>query len=145
MNEYDSDFIKGLLINKGFSSVETIEEADHIIINTCTVRDKADHKVYSFLGMLKDMKKIIGVVGCMAEKDGKQIISRASYVNFVVGPRRIKEIPDIIDRLSKGEKRIVLIGDKISQASLATTRLLPRIKHGADCFTRNVIFFLIFG
>lgn len=111
MNEYDSNLIKNILINKGYSIANSIEESDCILINTCTVREKADNKVYSFLGNLKESKKIIGVIGCLVEKDGSKLIGRMPHVNFIVGPRRIKEIPDILDRLKNGEKHIVCNGD----------------------------------
>ena len=111
MNEYDSNIIKGLLLNTGFKEVSGIDEADYILINTCTVREKADNKVYSLLGSLRELKKIIGVCGCLAEKDGIKLIEKMPHVNFVVGPRRIKEIPSILDRLGNGENHIVCTGD----------------------------------
>ncbi len=98
MNERDSDIITGLLIREGYKPVNSHKEADVVILNTCSVRQHAEDKVWSQLGVYKD--KIVGVVGCMARNYKEKIFEKAPNVSFVVGPQDIHKIPEIIVKLS---------------------------------------------
>jgi tRNA-2-methylthio-N6-dimethylallyladenosine synthase len=108
MNEYDSSKMADLLAKThGLTPTDVIEEADVILLNTCSIREKAEEKVFSDLGRLRPLKVknprlIIGVGGCVASQEGKGIIRRAPYVDLVFGPQTIHRLPKMIDELGKG-------------------------------------------
>ena len=107
MNVLDSEMVVADLRQKGYELSDNVQDADTILFNTCSVREQAENKTYSALGRLREEKKnnphkIIGVMGCMAQKDQKLIFDRAPYVDIVVGPGQLKEIPDL---LGKGSPR----------------------------------------
>ena len=91
MNEYDSDKMADVLhAAQGYEKTLDVEQADLILFNTCSVREKAQEKVFSDLGRVKHLKKkgvLIGVGGCVASQEGAAIIERAPYVDIVFGPR----------------------------------------------------------
>ncbi len=102
MNEYDSSRMADMLHSSdGLVPTEQIEEADVILLNTCSVREKAEDKVFSHLGRIAPLKQknpdlIIGVGGCVASQEGEQIVQRAPYVDLVFGPQTIHRLPDLI-------------------------------------------------
>jgi len=103
MNEYDSDkMIDVLRARHGMEPAHTPEEADVFLLNTCSVREKAQAKVFSDLGRVRELKKnnpnlIIGVGGCVASQEGQAIIERAPYVDVVFGPQTLHRLPDLIE------------------------------------------------
>ncbi len=104
MNVLDSEMVVASLRQKGYELSDTVADADTILFNTCSVREQAENKTYSALGRLREEKKnnphkIIGVMGCMAQKDQKLIFDRAPYVDIVVGPGQLKEIPDLLEKV----------------------------------------------
>ncbi|MDD4910489.1 MAG: tRNA (N6-isopentenyl adenosine(37)-C2)-methylthiotransferase MiaB [Candidatus Omnitrophica bacterium] len=102
MNARDSEVISGLLIQAGYRLVEDEADADVVIFNTCSVRQHAEDKVWSAVGSLaKGGKKIIGVVGCMANCYREGIFNRAPNVDFIAGTRDIAKIPQILKDLNK--------------------------------------------
>ena len=110
MNVLDSEMVIADLKRHGYTLVETPEEADCILYNTCSVREHAEEKIYSALGTIRPSKqkqpdKIIGVMGCMAQKDQDIIFKRAPYVDMVVGPGQLHTIPDLLDNVRNGEGR----------------------------------------
>lgn len=103
MNEYDSEKMTDILGMQNLKPVNTPEEADVILFNTCSIREKAQEKVFSDLGRVKHLKAqnpnlIIGVGGCVASQEGSNIISRAPYVDMVFGPQTIHRLPDLIQK-----------------------------------------------
>lgn len=105
MNERDSEIIEHLLVPSGFIPVFDIDSADLIILNTCSIRAKAEQKVYSMLGQLRQQKNrnphlLIGVTGCVAQQEGKRIQQKMPHVDMVVGTQQIYQIPDLVDRLT---------------------------------------------
>jgi tRNA-2-methylthio-N6-dimethylallyladenosine synthase len=102
MNEYDSGKMADLLhADEGMVITETPEDADVVLLNTCSIREKAEDKVFSDLGRLRELKKtkpdlLIGVGGCVASQEGQQIISRAPYVDVVFGPQTLHRLSDLI-------------------------------------------------
>ena len=95
MNMLDSELVVAELRQQGFSLTNDVKEADTILFNTCSVRDHAEHKIYSQLGRLKFSKRarpnqVIGVMGCMAQKDQELIFNRAPHVDLVVGTGQLK-------------------------------------------------------
>src|SRR3954463_1920810 len=104
MNMLDSELVVASLRKAGYALVNSPSKADTILFNTCSVRQHAEDKIYSALGRLKHAKtsnphKIIGVLGCMAQKDQKRIFERAPFVDLVVGPGQLHQIPDLIARV----------------------------------------------
>jgi tRNA-2-methylthio-N6-dimethylallyladenosine synthase len=107
MNMLDSELVVASLRKQGYQIVAQPADADTILFNTCSVRQHAEDKIYSALGRLKHAKKqhphkIIGVLGCMAQKDQKLIFERAPYVDLVVGPGQLHQIPDLLERIAGG-------------------------------------------
>ena len=100
MNEYDSDKMADVLgAAQGYEPTTDVEQADLILFNTCSVREKAQEKVFSDLGRVKHLKKkgvLIGVGGCVASQEGAAIIERAPYVDVVFGPQTLHRLPDLI-------------------------------------------------
>jgi len=100
MNVRDSEVICGLLRETNYQLTTNLDKADIVILNTCSVRQHAEDKVWSQLGRLKKRQGIIGVVGCMAQNYKEKILERAPNVDFVVGPSDIHKIPDIVKRFT---------------------------------------------
>lgn len=103
MNMLDSEMVVAQLRREGYELTDNTDDADTILFNTCSVRQHAEDKVYSALGRLRTAKqrnpeKIIGVMGCMAQKDQKTIFHRAPYVDIVVGPGQLQQVPELIQQ-----------------------------------------------
>lgn len=101
MNFHDSERMIGILRDEGYNLTDNPDDADLIIFNTCSIREKAEQKFYSDLGRLRKLKKTnpglkIGVGGCIAQQEGKRIFGRVPYVNLVLGPQNIESLPDLI-------------------------------------------------
>ena len=100
MNEYDSDKMVDVLnAVSGYEPTQNVDEADLILFNTCSVREKAQEKVFSDLGRIKHLKKkgvLIGVGGCVASQEGAAIIQRAPYVDVVFGPQTLHRLPEML-------------------------------------------------
>jgi tRNA-2-methylthio-N6-dimethylallyladenosine synthase len=100
MNEYDSDKMADVMnAAQGYEPTQDVEQADLILFNTCSVREKAQEKVFSDLGRVKHLKKkgvLIGVGGCVASQEGAAIIERAPYVDVVFGPQTLHRLPELL-------------------------------------------------
>lgn len=113
MNEYDSEKMADVLnASHDLELTEIPEEADILLLNTCSIREKAQEKVFSLLGRWRKMKEkrpelIIGVGGCVASQEGAAIQKRAPYVDIVFGPQTLHRLPELLEKAKKGEKRIV--------------------------------------
>jgi tRNA-2-methylthio-N6-dimethylallyladenosine synthase len=110
MNELDSELVVAALRLEGYIITADRKQADTILYNTCSVRQHAEDKVYSALGQLRRLKqeypeKIIGVIGCMAQKDQQRIFERAPYVDLVVGPGQLHQVPRLIREIASGAGR----------------------------------------
>jgi len=113
MNEYDSEKMADVLqAADHYTETKIIEEADLILLNTCSIREKAQDKVFSDLGRLRDMKAekpglLIGVGGCVASQEGQQIVSRAPYVDLVFGPQTLHRLPAMLtERHRSGRSQV---------------------------------------
>lgn len=113
MNEYDSDKMADVLrVCDGMAQTDRIEEADVVLFNTCSIREKAEEKVFSDLGRVRALKQnnpdlIIGVGGCVASQEGDVIIKRAPYVDVVFGPQTLHRLPELIKaRLASGRSQV---------------------------------------
>ena len=104
MNEYDSDRMADVLAqSEGARKTDRVEDADIVLFNTCSVREKAQEKVFSDLGRIRTLKRerpelIVGVGGCVASQEGAAIVSRAPYVDVVFGPQTLHRLPELIAR-----------------------------------------------
>lgn len=117
MNEHDSERMSGILEAKGCASASEVGDADMIILNTCSIRDKAEQKFYSELGRIKKLKDQkpslkIAVAGCIAQQEGANILSRAPYVDMVFGPSDIAKLSSLVEqRFSSRSPLIDTAGD----------------------------------
>lgn len=107
MNVLDSELVVASLRKEGYELTDNTRDADTILFNTCSVRQHAEDKIYSALGRLKHAKqrdphKIIGVLGCMAQKDQRLIFERAPYVDLIVGPGQLHQVPELITEIADG-------------------------------------------
>ena len=110
MNMLDSELVVASLRQRGYELTSSPDDATAILFNTCSVRQRAEDKIYSALGKLRRLKqehpeKVIGVLGCMAQKDQKLIFQRAPYVDVIVGPGQLHQVPDLIDEVEAGNGR----------------------------------------
>ncbi|MEH8028021.1 tRNA (N6-isopentenyl adenosine(37)-C2)-methylthiotransferase MiaB [Gallibacterium anatis] len=113
MNEYDSAKMADLLNSThGLELTENAEEADILLLNTCSIREKAQEKVFHQLGRWKDLKKqnpdlIIGVGGCVASQEGEHIRDRAPYVDIIFGPQTLHRLPEMVNQIRGGKSAVV--------------------------------------
>lgn len=106
MNEYDSEKMLSLL-KKSHKAVDNPAEAEVLLVNTCSVREKAAHKMYSLLGSLREIKEknpgmVLGVAGCVAQQEGQAIVRRSPYVDFVFGTHNLSLLPSLVERARSG-------------------------------------------
>lgn len=109
MNKYDSETITAILTSKGYSLTDDFKEANIILINTCTVRQHAEDKVYSLLGKLFKIKHHnpslkIGICGCLAQQDGDKLLKKFPSLDLVVGPDNIYKLADLLDKIYNDER-----------------------------------------
>ena len=111
MNDHDSEKLSGLLVQEGHEPVASVAEADLVLLNTCSIREKAVHKVYSELGRLREEKEqrplLIGVVGCLAQQEKESLFRRAPQVDFVLGTMAVKQLPKLVEAALAGRKRLI--------------------------------------
>lgn len=143
MNEYDSEVIASAVESLGGIPVETEEDADVILFNTCCVRKKADNKVYGRLGRYKELKKenpdlIIVVTGCLAQKDGRQLLRRFPHVDIVLGTHNLQELVPLIQKAG-GSSSVAMVDEEGAQflspapRKSGLTGYIP-ISIGCDCY-----------
>ena len=143
MNMLDSELVVAALRRHGYELTADVHEADTVLFNTCSVREHAEHKIYSQLGRLKFSKRrrprqVIGVLGCMAQKDQERIFQRAPHVDLVVGTGQLSEVPRLIEEARDGRRRAVAVslsrkeGTRLgSLRELSKLRSAPRAGHAA--------------
>ncbi|WP_019217117.1 tRNA (N6-isopentenyl adenosine(37)-C2)-methylthiotransferase MiaB [Legionella tunisiensis] len=113
MNEYDSSKMADVLLQShGLEKTESVDEADVILLNTCSIREKAQEKVFSQLGQWREFKQknphvVIGVGGCVASQEGADIIKRAPYVDLVFGPQTLHRLPALLNERLSSKKPVV--------------------------------------
>ncbi|MEM7515969.1 MAG: hypothetical protein AAF368_03465, partial [Planctomycetota bacterium] len=104
MNKYDSLLVEGRFRGKGYATTESLDEADVVLFNTCSVREHSEERTFSWLGELKKVKEsrpelVIGVMGCMAQRVEQEVFRRAGHVDIVVGTRRFQHLPELVEEL----------------------------------------------
>jgi len=131
MNAHDSEKLIGTLQHEGYRQVEHEEEAGLILYNTCSIRDKAEQKVFNRLNDYKKLHKAgkrFAVLGCVAQQEGEKIFERAPYVSLVAGSASYRKLPEMLVRLQAGENRITGLDDRQTEETFETeftTRLNP--------------------
>ena len=115
MNVHDSEKVVGTLLQEGYRQVETVEQADLVLYNTCSIRDKAEQKVFNRLADYKKYKaqgKTFGVLGCVAQQEGERIFERAPYVSLVCGSASYRNLPDMLVQIQAGKQRVTGLDDR---------------------------------
>src|ERR1700686_4918554 len=109
MNVHDSEKVIGTLVHQGYRQVETVEEASLVLYNTCSIRDKAEQKVFHRLNDYKKFQaqgKKFGVLGCVAQQEGEKIFEKAPYVSLVAGSASYRNLPAMLVQIEAGNNRL---------------------------------------
>src|SRR2546423_2754639 len=109
MNVHDSEKLIGTLVQQGYAQVETVDAADLVLYNTCSIRDKAEQKVFHRLNDFKKLQaqgKVFGVLGCVAQQEGEKIFDRAPHVSLVCGSASYTRLPEMLVQLEAGNRRV---------------------------------------
>ncbi len=117
MNLADTEIVSGILQNSGYGITKNAENADVILLNTCSIRENAEQRIYGRLGNFKNIKEskpnlVVGILGCMAERLRADLVEKKKIVDVVVGPDEYRRLPELIDIAFNGEKGI---GVKLSR------------------------------
>jgi tRNA-2-methylthio-N6-dimethylallyladenosine synthase len=123
MNAHDSEKVVGTLVAEGYRQVETVEEAGLVLYNTCSIRDKAEQKVFNRLADYKKYKKQgkqFGVLGCVAQQEGEKIFERAPYVSLVCGSASYRNLPQMLVQIEAGTQRVTGLDDRETEACFET-------------------------
>ncbi len=112
MNVYDSERVAGLLTQQGYELTPQLSEADVILFNTCSIRELAEHKAVSTIGVLAGLKRrkpqvVLGVIGCMAQNRRKELFRQLPHVDLLCGPQNLVDVPRLIQRVCQGERRLM--------------------------------------
>jgi tRNA-2-methylthio-N6-dimethylallyladenosine synthase len=112
MNVHDSEKVAGVLLARGYRAAENLAQADLILYNTCSIREKAAQKVFSRLGEFRYAapRKLIGVLGCLAQQEGEEIFERAPWVSFVCGSASYRKLPELMAEVEAGGRRVMGLG-----------------------------------
>src|ERR1700741_3469451 len=110
MNVHDSEKVAGVLLERGYRPVGTAADADFLLYNTCSIREKAAQKVFQRLNAFKFAakanQKVIGVLGCVAQQEGEQIFERSPWVSLVCGSASYRTLPNLIEQVESGGRRV---------------------------------------
>ena len=123
MNVHDSEKVVGTLLAEGYRQVETVEEAGLVLYNTCSIRDKAEQKVFHRLADYKKLQaqgKKFGVLGCVAQQEGQKIFERAPHVSLVCGSASYRNLANMLVQIEGGEKRVTGLDDRATDKCFET-------------------------
>jgi len=123
MNFHDSEKVIGTLMSQGYQQVEEVEEADLILYNTCSIRDKAEQKVFHRLADFRALQKKgkrFGVLGCVAQQEGEKIFERAPHVSLVCGSASYRNLPDMLVQIEEGNSRVTGLDDRQTDQTFET-------------------------
>ena len=112
MNVADSDRMELLLFHSGYARTTHMEDADLILVNTCSIREKAEQKIFSLFGGIKHLKEansnlVMGLTGCLAQQEGERLLKRIPFLDFILGPDHVEHIPEAVDRVLETQKPII--------------------------------------
>lgn len=123
MNVHDSEKVIGTLLQQGYSQVETVEAAGLVLYNTCSIRDKAEQKVFHRLNDYKKLQaqgKKFGVLGCVAQQEGEKIFERAPHVSLVAGSASYRNLPEMLVQIEAGKQRVTGLDDRQTDQTFDT-------------------------
>ncbi|HEU5451575.1 MAG TPA: tRNA (N6-isopentenyl adenosine(37)-C2)-methylthiotransferase MiaB [Terriglobales bacterium] len=123
MNVHDSEKVVGTLVSQGYRQVETVEAADLIFYNTCSIRDKAEQKVFHRLAdfkKLQDQGKKFAVLGCVAQQEGEKIFDKAPHVSLVCGSASYRNLPQMLVQIEAGNRRVTGLDDRQTDLTFET-------------------------
>ena len=123
MNVHDSEKVIGTLLRHGYRQVQTVEEADLVLYNTCSIRDKAEQKVFNRLNDYKKYQKQgkkFAVLGCVAQQEGEKIFEKAPYVSLVAGSASYRNLPQMLVQLEAGNNRVTGLDDRETDLTFET-------------------------
>jgi tRNA-2-methylthio-N6-dimethylallyladenosine synthase len=123
MNAHDSEKVIGTLVQEGYRQVEEVEQADLILYNTCSIRDKAEQKVFHRLADYKKLQKQgkkFGVLGCVAQQEGDKIFERAPHVSLVCGSASYRNLPQMLVQIEAGNSRVTGLDDRQTEECFET-------------------------
>ena len=130
MNFSDSEIVASILGNEGFNTTSNLEEADLVLVNTCSIREKAEQtvrnrlKVYNAIKKKQNPKMLVGVLGCMAERLKDKFLEEEKLVDIVVGPDAYRDLPNLIDEVNDGRKAVnVILSKEETYAEISPVRL----------------------
>jgi len=129
MNVADSEVVAAILRSAGYEQTEEIDEAGLILINTCSIRENAEQRIWNRLDALKHLKKknkgpVIGIIGCMAERLREKILEKDKLVDMVVGPDAYRQLPFLIDEAADGHKTVnILLSQEETYADISPVRM----------------------
>ena len=135
MNVADTEIVQGILANNGYQLTQNIDNADIVLINTCSIRENAEQRIYGRLGNIKTKKDqnpnmVVGILGCMAERLRTDLVEKKQIVDMVVGPDEYRRLPEFIDTAFAGEKGI---GVKLSKTETYDD-LIPQRNDGLSAW-----------
>lgn len=116
MNFYDGELIRASFLRRGWKEAESPEQAQTVLFHTCSVREQAEERVHGLLGDLRRRKRsdpgvVVGVIGCMADREGEELFAREPHVDVVCGSRHFPQLPDFVERVLGGEERVLALGN----------------------------------
>src|SRR5207245_9180186 len=135
MNVHDSEKVIGTLISEGYRQVQTVEEAGLILYNTCSIRDKAEQKVFHRLADYKKYQKqgkVFGVLGCVAQQEGEKIFERAPHVSMVCGSASYRNLPEMLVQIEAGKQRVTGLDDRETDEGFETEFTARTNPHRGD-------------
>ncbi len=137
MNELDSRRFVGLMAREGYREAPSPDEADLVLLNTCSVRDKAEQKVYDYLGRIAVLKRqrrnlVLGVCGCVAQQEGEEILRRSPAVDFVLGTGRIELLPAVVRRVTAEGDRPIEVGFDKDEVAYTPGAVARKVAHRAS-------------
>src|SRR5438046_3152159 len=123
MNVHDSEKVIGTLVQQGYAQVNTVESADLVLYNTCSIRDKAEQKVFHRLNDFKKLQaqgKKFGVLGCVAQQEGEKIFQRAPHVSLICGSASYRNLPQMLAQIEAGNRRVTGLDDRQTDETFDT-------------------------
>lgn len=134
MNFYDGELMRASLMGRGYTEAASPDQADVVLFHTCSVREGAEERVHGLLGELRRAKRerpdlVIGVIGCMADREGRELFDREPHVDIVCGSRHFPQLDSFIDRVLGGEERVCELGDAHSAVDAPVRDLSGRPAH----------------
>src|SRR5262244_3441192 len=135
MNAHDSEKVVGTLVSQGYRQVPTVEEAGLVLYNTCSIRDKAEQKVFHRLADYKKLEaqgKKFGVLGCVAQQEGRKIFERAPHVSLVAGSASYRNLPEMLVQIEAGQNRVTGLDDRQTDLTFETEFTARSNPHRGD-------------